>query len=118
MKTIDQLWAKLKDVELVQVRPSEMEAIYRRIFEFEERGAPLLVEIGSAHGASSIILAEAARELGGKLYCIDHFPEDYYAQEKFGSYAKVAFLKNLFPEYEKEVTLIMEPSTGGSCLFC
>jgi predicted O-methyltransferase YrrM len=100
MKSIDQLWAKLKDVELVQVRPSEMEAIYRRIFEFEG-DAPLIVEIGSAHGASSIILAEAVKEIGGVLHCFDTYPENYYDQEKFGEYAKKAFLKNMQP-YEKD----------------
>lgn len=91
MKTIEELWGLLKDVELVQVRPIEMEALYKHCFEFKN---PQIVEIGSAHGASSIILAEAAKELKGQLYCIDSYPEDYYAQEKFGDYARQAFIKN------------------------
>lgn len=99
MKTIDELWKKLKDVELVQVRPVEMEAMYKHCFEFEK---PLIVEIGSAHGASSIILAEAASELKGKLICIDSYLENYYNQEKFGMYAKEAFLKNVFHKYPRE----------------
>jgi predicted O-methyltransferase YrrM len=94
MKTIGDLWRKLENVELVQVRPSEMEAIYKRIFEFED-DKPLIVEIGSAHGASSIILADAAEELDGKLICIDSFPENYYDQEKFGDHARQAFKANL-----------------------
>lgn len=94
MKKIEDLWQLLKDVELVQVRPIEMEAMYKHCFEFERPG---IVEIGSAHGASSIILAEAARELNGSLICIDHFPEDYYGQEKFGNYGRKAFKKNIKP---------------------
>lgn len=94
MKTIEELWKKLENVELVQVRPIEMEALYKHCFEFEN---PLIVEIGSAHGASSIILAEAAKELNGHLICIDSFPEDYYGQEKFGSYGKKQFIKNMKP---------------------
>lgn len=94
MQTIDDLWKKLKDVELVQVRPVEMEAIYKHCFEFEK---PLIVEVGSAHGASSIILAEAAEELDGLLFCIDPFPEDYLGQEKFGDYARKQFKKNIKP---------------------
>lgn len=92
MKTIDELWKLLKNVELIQVHPSEMELLYKHCFEFKK---PNIVEVGSAHGASSIILAEAAKELGGRLYCIDNFPEDYYGQEKFGSYGRKAFLKNV-----------------------
>lgn len=105
MKTINQIWDKLKDVELVQVRPVEMESLYKRCFEFEK---PTILEIGSAHGASSIVLAEAATELGGRLICIDSFPENYYEQEKFGDYARKAFKKNLKPY--KNVTLIDKDS--------
>ena len=94
MKTIEQLWKLLKDVELIQVRPSEMEALYKHCFEFE---MPVIVEVGCAHGASSIILAEAANELGGVLHCYDPFPNNYYNQDKFGDYAKEAFLKNMKP---------------------
>lgn len=92
MKKIEDLWQLLKDVELVQVRPIEMEALYKHCFEFKN---PEIVEIGSAHGASSIILAEAAKELNGYLTCIDSFPEDYYGQDKFGSYGKEQFIKNV-----------------------
>lgn len=92
MKKIADLWSKLEKVELVQVRPVEMESLYKHCFEFEQ---PFIVEIGSAHGASSIILAEAARELRGHLICIDSFPEDYYGQPKFGNYARNAFKENL-----------------------
>jgi hypothetical protein len=106
MRKIEELWELLKDVELVQVRPSEMEAIYKHIFEFRN---PTIVEIGSAHGASSIILANAAREMQGHLICIDSFPEYYYGQEKFGNYARVAFLKNLYP-YRGNLNLIDKPS--------
>lgn len=91
MKTIQELWSKLKDVELVQVRDVEMEAVYKHCFEFDR---PIITEIGCAHGASSIILAEAAQETGGGLICIDHFPEDYYGQPFFGDYARKAFVKN------------------------
>jgi predicted O-methyltransferase YrrM len=106
MRKIEELWELLKDVELVQVRPSEMEAIYKHVFEFRN---PTIVEIGSAHGASSIILANAAREMQGHLICIDSFPEYYYGQEKFGNYARVAFLKNLYP-YRGNLDLIDKPS--------
>lgn len=102
MKTIEDLWEKLKDVELIQVRPEEMEPMYKHCFEFKN---PTIVEIGSAHGASSIIFAEAARETGGDLICIDHFPEGYEGQEKFGVYAKKAWKKNLKP-YLKDVKLM------------
>jgi|SRR5581483_4292438 len=97
MKTIEQLWKLLENVELVQVRPVEMEAMYKHCFEFK---GPTIIEIGSAHGASSIIFGEAVKELGGILYCIDHFPEDYYNQPKFGKYAKERFLKNMRPYKE------------------
>jgi predicted O-methyltransferase YrrM len=92
MRKIEELWELLKDVELIQVRPSEMEAIYKHIFEFRN---PTIVEIGSAHGASSIILGEASNELDGHLVCIDSYPENYYDQEKFGEYAYKAFKKNM-----------------------
>lgn len=94
MQTIEKLWKKLEKVELVQVRPSEMELLYKHCFEFEN---PNIVEVGSAHGASSIILASAAKELGGKLFCIDPYPEDYLGQEKFGKYARREFIKNMKP---------------------
>lgn len=106
MRKIEELWEKLKDVELIQIRPVEMEAMYKHCFEFQ---TPQIVEIGSAHGASSIILAEAAQELLGGLICIDHFPENYYGQEKFGSYAKRKFIKNMKP-YSFSMRLIDEPS--------
>lgn len=107
MKTIDELWALLKDVELVQVRPSEMEILYKHCFEFEE---PFIVEIGSAHGASSIILAEAATELNGVLHCFDTYPEYYYGQDKFGKYARDAFEKNMTP-YQSAYTLHVADSS-------
>jgi len=106
MKSIKELWEKLDKVELVQVRPEEMEPMYRHCFEFNK---PRIVEIGSAHGASSIIFSEAVRELGGHLTCIDSYPENYYNQEKFGSYAKRQFLKNIKP-YNEFVTFINMPS--------
>ena len=94
MKTINEVWKLVENFELIQVHIEEMEAIYKRVFEFEK---PFVVEIGSAHGASSTILAEAVKELQGHLICIDHFPENYYSQALFGSYAKAAFLKNTAP---------------------
>src|SRR4051812_13130966 len=100
MQTIDELWEKVADIELVQVRPSEMEAMYKHCFEFVN---PTIVEIGSAHGASSTIFAEAARELNGTVYCIDSYPEDYYNQDKFGLYAKNAFEKNVLERYRGNV---------------
>lgn len=109
MKRIDQLWKLLEGVELVQVRSSEMEAMYQRIFEVEGDHKPFIVEIGSAHGASSIVFAEAAKELDGHLVCIDHFPEEYYNQDKFGDYARKAFKKNIAP-WAKWVTHIDQPS--------
>lgn len=94
MKTIDELWKLLQNVELIQIHASEAEAMYKHCFEFQH---PLIVEIGCAHGASSIILAEAAKELGGLLTCFDTYPEDYpgAAPGKFGVYAQRAFEKNL-----------------------
>lgn len=94
MKTIEELWKKLEKVELVQIHPVEAEVLYRHCFEFKK---PFIVEVGSAHGASSIILAEAAQELEGTLYCIDNFPENYdgAAPGKFGDYARKQFLKNM-----------------------
>ena len=107
MKTIEQLWKKLEKVELIQVRPQEMELMYKHCFEFEK---PLFIEIGSAHGASSIILAEAAKELKGGLICIDHYPENYYDQDKFGGYARKAFKKNT-KEYKNIITYLDMPSS-------
>lgn len=101
MKTIEELWQKVSLIELVQVRPSEMEAMYKHCFEFTE---PYIVEIGSAHGASSTIFADAAQELGGVLHCYDTYPEDYYNQDKFGLYAKKAFIKNM-KDYEDSYIL-------------
>lgn len=99
MQTIEKLWSKLESVELVQVRSVEMEPLYKHCFEFT---TPTIVEIGSAHGASSIILAEAAKELDGHLYCIDSYPEDYYGQQNFGKKAKDAFTKNVVKKYPKK----------------
>lgn len=110
MKKIEDLWQLLKNVELVQVRPIEMEALYKHCFEFKN---PLIVEIGSAHGASSIILAEAAKELNGHLICIDSFPEDYYGQEKFGSYGKKQFIKNMKPYAFEFLNLSSSEAIGG-----
>lgn len=108
MKTIDELWKKLKDVELIQVRPEEMEPMYEHCFEFE---SPVIVEIGSAHGASSIVFASAADELKGDLICIDNFIEEYEGQEKFGDYARKAFNKNMINKNERPVTLYDMNST-------
>lgn len=108
MKTISELWKLIEKIELVQVRPSEMELIYNHCFEFKN---PIIVEVGSAHGASSTILAEAAQELKGSLYCIDSFPEDYYGQEKFGEYGYQAFKKNVLDKYGKLVTFIRGTSS-------
>lgn len=110
MKSIKDLWKKLEFVELVQVRPSEMEALYKHAFEFEH---PTILEIGSAHGASSIILAEAAKELGGHLICVDSYPEDYYDQDKFGAYAKKAFEKNVANKYPGIVKPIYRTSDSA-----
>lgn len=109
MKTIEELWKKLENIELVQVRPVEMEELYKRCFEFE---SPLIVELGSAHGASSIIFAEAAAELGGHLICIDSFPEHYYNQDKFGKYARTKFIKNLAPYNNADVYTLLERDSG------
>lgn len=109
MKQISELWKKLEHIELVQVRPSEMEALYLRCFEFEH---PNIVEIGSAHGASSTIFAEAIKELGGQLICIDSYPEDYEGQEKFGEYAHQEFLKNM-KQYELMMSLVTLPSSDA-----
>lgn len=92
MKTIQELWPLLEKIEVVQVHEPEIEALYKHCFDFDK---PLIVEIGSAHGASSTILAEAAKELGGHLICIDSFPEVYYDETKFGDYARQAFKKNM-----------------------
>lgn len=110
MKTIEELWKKLEKVELVQVRPIEMEAMYKHCFEFNR---PAIIEIGSAHGASSIIFAEAARELNGVVICIDHYPENYLDQEKFGDYAKKAFHKNVIEEYN-DVVYYLDTYSGAA----
>jgi predicted O-methyltransferase YrrM len=111
MKTIEELWKKIEKIELVQVRPVEMEAVYKHCFEFEN---PVIVEVGSAHGASSTILAEAARELLGVVVCIDSYPENYYDQEKFGNYARQAFKKNVLQKYREEVKFLDMDSEEAS----
>lgn len=94
MKNFNEVWSATEGIELIQVRPSEMQLIYKHCFEFN---IPTIVEVGSAHGASSTILAQAAMQLNGFLECIDTYPEDYYNQDKFGQYAKEAFLINMQP---------------------
>lgn len=108
MKTAYELWDKLKAVELVQVRPIEMDAMIQTVKGIKK---PVIVEIGSAHGASSIIFAETVKDKGGKLFCIDNYPEDYYGQEKFGKYARQAFMQNVMKPYSKYVTFLEYPSS-------
>lgn len=96
MKDFAEVWKATEQVELIQVRPSEMELLYKHCFEFKN---PQIVEIGSAHGASSIVLAEAVKQLSGHLTCIDSYPDNYYNQEKFGEYAYQAFKKNVLEKY-------------------
>ena len=92
MKTFQQAWDKMTSkVELIQVHSEEMEAMWNKCLEFKE---PFIVEIGSAHGASSIIFAEVARKTHGVVHCYDTYPENYYNQDKFGRYAKEQFIKN------------------------
>lgn len=104
MKTAYELWEKLKDVELVQVRPIEMQALIEPLKGVRN---PLILEVGSAHGASSIIFAETVKAKQGFLICIDSFPEDYYGQEKFGEYARKAFKKNVLDKYRDVLFLDM-----------
>lgn len=108
MKTAYELWDKLQNVELVQVRPIEMDAMIQTVKGVKK---PVIVEIGSAHGASSLIFAETVKDKGGKLICIDNYPEDYYGQEKFGSYARKAFMQNVMKPYGRYVTLLEYPSS-------
>ena len=96
------VWEKVEGIELVQVHDVEMEALYNRCFEFTK---PHIVEIGCAHGASTTVLAQSAQQLGGRVSCVDSFPENYYAQEKFGAYAEKAFRTNVLDKYAQVVTL-------------
>lgn len=92
MKQFTEVWKIVTDrCELVQVRPEEMQPIYDRLVQANR---PLIVEIGSAHGASSIVFAEAAKQTGGIVICIDPFVEGYEDQEHFGNEARQAFKKN------------------------
>lgn len=113
MKPFTEVWKQTEQIELVQVHPEEMEPMYKHCFEFKETE---IVEIGSAHGASSIVFAEAARQLKGNLICVDTYPENYYGQEGFGKVAREAFRKNVEVPYEDVVSYIGENSEATAQL--
>jgi cephalosporin hydroxylase len=97
MKKFTEAWRDHSQIELAQVHDVEMKALWDHCMQFERA---LFVEIGSAHGRSATVLAEAALNTGSQVVCIDSFPEDYYGQPKFGDYARREFHKNVLEKFK------------------
>jgi hypothetical protein len=54
-----------------QLASSEQEAVLRRLARAAARPGCRFLEVGSWCGDSTVILAEVAREFGGRLFCVD-----------------------------------------------
>lgn len=69
----------------------ELEALFSHVINGVDN--PLVVELGSYCGASSLILRYAVGQKGGKLICVDAFKPDFDAQYFTGEDARQAWHK-------------------------
>ena len=84
---IVELWSKYG----AQTTLSQAEELYNAVLNTLSGD---VVEVGSATGGTTIVLIEAAKQVGKFVYSIDPYPEDIYTTTSISGY-KEGFAKNI-----------------------
>lgn len=57
------------------INPQCAEIIYKTAVSFQSKSNPIFVDLGAGPGRSTIFLAAAAQQIGGKVYAVDDWSE-------------------------------------------